>query len=89
MPRVSQPPSLESKSFGKKDPKGHGKKVPFEKIKSKRRQLAEFGLETQKTSFFGTTNPEKMVNQVTAQKICQKTACIQLIPLHDASSFTQ
>jgi hypothetical protein len=26
MPRVSQPPSLESKSFGKKDPKGRGKK---------------------------------------------------------------
>jgi hypothetical protein len=44
------------------------KKVPFEKIKSKRRQLAEIRLETQRTSFFGTTNPEKMVNRVTAQK---------------------
>jgi hypothetical protein len=70
MPRVSQTPSLESKSFGKKDPNGRGRKVPFEKIKSKRRQLAEIKLETQKTSFFGTTNLEKMVNRVTAQKIC-------------------
>jgi hypothetical protein len=30
--------------------------------------LAEIELETQKTSFFGTINPEKMVSQVTAQK---------------------
>jgi hypothetical protein len=89
MPRVSQPPSLESKSFGKKDPKGRGKNAPFEKIKSKRRQVAEIGFETQKTSFFGTTNLEKMVSQVTAQKIHQKTARVQLIPLRDASTFTQ
>jgi hypothetical protein len=89
MPRVPQPLSLESKSFGNKDPKGRGKKVPFEKIKSKRRQLAEIRFETRKTSFFRTTNPEKMVNRVTAQKICQKTASIELILLRDASSYTQ
>jgi hypothetical protein len=43
--------------------------------------LAEIELEIQKTSFFGTINPEKMVNQITAQKIHQKTACIPSIPL--------
>jgi hypothetical protein len=30
--------------------------------------LAEIELEIQKTSFFGTINPEKMVKQITAQK---------------------
>jgi hypothetical protein len=43
--------------------------------------LAEIELETRKTSFFGTINPEKMVNQVTAQKIHQKTARVPSIPL--------
>jgi hypothetical protein len=43
--------------------------------------LAEFELETQKTSFFETINPEKMVNQVTAQKIHQKTARVPSILL--------
>jgi hypothetical protein len=86
-PRALSPNRLE-----KKDPKGRGrkkKKFLLKKIKSKKRQLAEIRFETQKTSFFGTTNPEKMVNRVTAQKICQKTASIQLILLRDASSYTQ
>jgi hypothetical protein len=48
--------------------------------------LAEIELETQKTSFFGTINPEKMVNQATAQKIHQKTARGPIIPL--ARRFT-
>jgi hypothetical protein len=43
--------------------------------------LAEIELEIQKTSFFGTINLEKMVNQITAQKIHQKTARIPSIPL--------
>jgi hypothetical protein len=43
--------------------------------------LAEIELEIQKTSFFGTINPEKMVNQITTQKIHQKTARIPNIPL--------
>jgi hypothetical protein len=43
--------------------------------------LAEIELEIQKTSFFGTINPGKMVNQITAQKIHQKTARIPSIPL--------
>jgi hypothetical protein len=30
--------------------------------------LAEIELEIQKTSFYGTVNPEKMVNQITAKK---------------------
>jgi hypothetical protein len=43
--------------------------------------LAEIELEIPKTSFFGTINPEKMVNQITAQKIHQKTTRIPSIPL--------
>jgi hypothetical protein len=43
--------------------------------------LAEIELKIQKTSFFGTINPEKMVNQITAQKIHQKTVRIPSIPL--------
>jgi hypothetical protein len=43
--------------------------------------LAEIELEIQRTSFFGTINPEKMVNQITAQKIHPKTARIPNIPL--------
>jgi hypothetical protein len=43
--------------------------------------LAEIELEIQKTSFFRTINPEEMVNQITAQKIHQKTARIPSIPL--------
>jgi hypothetical protein len=42
--------------------------------------LAENELETQTTSFFGTINPKKMVSQVTAQKIHQKTNRGPIIP---------
>jgi hypothetical protein len=48
--------------------------------------LAEIELETQKTSFFGTINPEKMVNQVTAKTVHPKTAHGPIIPL--ARRFT-
>jgi hypothetical protein len=48
--------------------------------------LAEIELETQRTSFFRIINPEKMVNQVTAQKILQKTAHGLIIPF--ARRFT-
>jgi hypothetical protein len=48
--------------------------------------LAEIELETQKTSFSRTMNPEKMVSQVTAQKIHQKPARGPIIPL--ARRFT-
>jgi hypothetical protein len=51
--------------------------------------LAEIELETQKASFFGTINPEKMVNQVTAKKSTKKLLMVQLFPLRDASPFTQ
>jgi hypothetical protein len=43
--------------------------------------LAEIELEIRKTSFFGTINPEKMFNQITAQQIHQKIARIPSIPL--------
>jgi hypothetical protein len=49
--------------------------------------LAEIELETQKTSFFGTMNPEKMVSQVTAQKIHQKPSCGPIIPLARCFTF--
>jgi hypothetical protein len=49
--------------------------------------LAEIELEIQKTSFFGTINPEKMVNQITAQKIHQKTVRIPSIPLVRCFTF--
>jgi hypothetical protein len=43
--------------------------------------LAKIELKIEKISFFGTINPEKMVNQITAQKIHQKTVRIPSIPL--------
>jgi hypothetical protein len=43
--------------------------------------LAKIELKIEKISFFGTIKPEKMVNQITAQKIHQKTARIPSIPL--------
>jgi hypothetical protein len=49
--------------------------------------LAEIELEIQKTSFFGTINPEKMVNQITAQKIHQKIARIPSIRLMRRFTF--
>jgi hypothetical protein len=49
--------------------------------------LVEIELEIQKTSFFGTINPKKMVNQITAQKIHQKTARIPSISLMRCFTF--
>jgi hypothetical protein len=43
--------------------------------------LAEIELEIRKTSFFEIINPEKIVNQITAQKIHQKTTRIPSIRL--------
>jgi hypothetical protein len=52
----------------KRIPKVVAKRVPFEKIRSKKRQFSKkLDSKPEKTSFFGKTNPEKMVNRVTAQ----------------------
>jgi hypothetical protein len=73
MPRIPQPPSLESKSlrFGKKDPivvACSEKMFPWEII-GVMVQMMEIRFRIQKTPFFGTINPEKMVNRIIYLKI--------------------
>jgi hypothetical protein len=68
MPRIPQPPSLESKSlrFGKKDPKvvAYSEKMfPWEII-GMMVQMMEVRFGIQKTPFLGIINSEKMINRI-------------------------
>jgi hypothetical protein len=71
MPRIPQPPSLESKSlrFGKKDPKvvACSEKIPWEII-GMMIQTMEVRFGIRKTPFFGTINPEEMINRISYLK---------------------
>jgi hypothetical protein len=71
MPRIPQPPSLEPKSlgFGKKDPKvmACSEKMPWEII-GVMIQMMEVRFGIRETPFFGTINPEKMINRISYLK---------------------
>jgi hypothetical protein len=71
MPRIPQPPSLESKTlrFGKKDPKvvACSEKISWEII-GVMIQVMEVRFEIQKTPFFGTIILEKLINQISYLK---------------------
>jgi hypothetical protein len=83
MPRILQPPSLESKSlrFGKKDPivVACGEKMFLWEIIGVMVQMMEVRFEIRKTPLFRTINPEEMVNRIIYLKIHQTT--LQLRPL--------
>jgi hypothetical protein len=67
MPRIPQPPSLESKSkFGDKDPTTVAcrQKMTTCDITKMMAQMMGIRLLIQETPFFGPTNPEKMVNRI-------------------------
>jgi hypothetical protein len=93
MPRIPQPPSLESKSFrfGKKDPMVVAcseKMFPWEII-GVMVQMIEVRFEIRKNPFFGTINPEKMVNRIIYLKIYQMTPRLPNIPCDDSSTSGQ
>jgi hypothetical protein len=92
MPRTPQPPSLESKSlrFGKKDPMvmACSEKIFPWKIIGVMVQMMEVRFEIRKTLFFGTINPEKMVNLIIYLKIHQMTPHLPNIPCDDSSTST-
>jgi hypothetical protein len=68
MPRIPQAPSLESKSlrFGKKDPMvvACSEKMFSWEIIGVLVQMMDVRFGIRKIPFFGTINPEKMVNQI-------------------------
>jgi hypothetical protein len=68
MPRIPQPPSLESKSlrFGKKDPivVACSEKMFRWEIIGVMVQMMEVRFRIQQTPFFGTINPKKIVNRI-------------------------
>jgi hypothetical protein len=68
MPHVPQPPSLKSKSlrFGNKDPKvvACSEKMFLWEIIGVMVQMMEVRFRIRKTPFFGTINPEKMINRI-------------------------
>jgi hypothetical protein len=91
MPRIPQPPNLESKSLrlGKKDPMVvacSAKIFPWEIIVVMV-QMIEVRFGIRKTSFFGTINPEKIVNQIIYLKIYQITPHLPNIPCDDSSTL--
>jgi hypothetical protein len=93
MPRIPQPPSLESKSLrlGKKDPMvvACSEKIfPWEII-GVMVQMIEVRFGIQKTPFFGIINPKKMVNQIIYLKIHQITPHLPTIPCDDSSTSEQ
>jgi hypothetical protein len=93
MPRIPQPPSLESKylRLGKKDPMVVAcseKMFPWEII-GVMVQMIEVRFGIRKTPFFGTINPEKIVNQIIYLKIYQITPHLPNIPSDDSSTSEQ
>jgi hypothetical protein len=91
MPRIPQPPSLESKSLRleKKDPMVVAcseKNVPLENI-CVMVQMIEVRFGICKTPFFETINPEKMVNQIIYLKIHQITPHLPDISCDDSSTL--
>jgi hypothetical protein len=93
MPRIPQPPSLESKSLRleKNDPMvmACSEKMFLWEIIDVMVQMIEVRFGIQKTSFFGTINPEKMVNQILYLKIHQITPHLLNIPCDDSSTLEQ
>jgi hypothetical protein len=93
MPCVPQPPSLESKSLklGKKDPMVVAcseKMFPWELI-GVMVQMMEVRFGIRKIPFFGTINPENMVNQILYLKIHQINLHLPNIPYDDSSTSEQ
>jgi hypothetical protein len=93
MPRIPQPPSLESKSlrFGKKDlivMACSEKMFPWEII-GVMVQMMEVRFRIWKTPFSRTINPEKMVNRIIYLKIHQMTPWLPNIPCDDSSTLEQ
>jgi hypothetical protein len=90
MPRIPQPPSLESKSlrFGKKDPTvvACSEKMFHWEIIGVMIQMMEIRLGIRKIPFFGTINPEKMVNRIFYLKIHQMTPHLPNIPCDNSST---
>jgi hypothetical protein len=99
MPRIPQPPSLESKylKLGKKDPMVMACRekmfrwyrwIPWEII-GVMVQMMEVRFGIQKTPFFGTINPEKMVNQIIYLNFYQITPHLPNIPCDDSLTLEQ
>jgi hypothetical protein len=93
MPRIPQPPNLESKSlrFGKNDPivvACSEKMFPWEII-GVMVLMMEVRFRFQKTLFFRTINTEKMVNRIIYLKIHQMTPRLPNISCDDSSTSEQ
>jgi hypothetical protein len=68
MPRIPQPPSLESKSpkFGDKDPTTVACRLKMTTCKITKTMVQMIGIRLliRKIAFFGRTNPEKMTKRI-------------------------
>jgi hypothetical protein len=93
MPRIPQPPSLESKSLSLEKRiqwSWHAVKKIFPcEIIGVMVQMIEVRFGIQKIPFFGTINPENMVNQIFYLKIHQITPHLPNIPYDDSSTSEQ